>query len=52
MGRKGQGFTEYALLAGISIIALVLTVNSFLKGSVKNSFTSHFDTAKSRIVGE
>ena len=51
MLKRGQGFTEYTLLVGISIIAILLTVSSFLRGSVLSSFTSHFNRVKGRIMG-
>ncbi len=50
MQKRGQSFTEYALLVGVSIIGILLALNSLLNGP-KNTFTSHFNTAKSRIVG-
>ncbi|MBU1998955.1 MAG: hypothetical protein KKE64_05615 [Candidatus Omnitrophica bacterium] len=49
---RAQGFVEYALLTAIAIIGLLVTVNSFLKGSAKNSFNEHFNTAREHIVGE
>ena len=49
--RRGQSFVEYTLLIAIALIGLLVTVNSFLKGSIKDSFTNHFNDTKSRIGG-
>jgi len=49
--KRGQSFVEYTLLVAVALIGMLVTVNSFLKGTVKDSFTSHFNTVKSYITG-
>jgi hypothetical protein len=38
-------------LVAVALIGLLITVNSFLKGTVKDSFIHHFNTVKSHITG-
>jgi len=49
--KKGQSFVEYTLLVAVALIGLLATINSFLGGTLKSTFTSHFGTVKSRITG-
>jgi Flp pilus assembly pilin Flp len=49
--RKAQSFVEYTLLVAVALIGLLFTINSFLNGSIKSGFTSHFDSTKSHITG-
>jgi Flp pilus assembly pilin Flp len=49
--RKAQSFVEYTLLVAVALIGLLVTANAFLKGTIKDGFTNHFNTVKSRITG-
>ncbi|MCX5701251.1 MAG: hypothetical protein NTZ63_06910 [Candidatus Omnitrophica bacterium] len=51
MRRQAQSFVEYALLVAVSLVAILIVANSFLNGSVKNSFVSHFNETKLHITG-
>ena len=49
--RRAQSFVEYTLLVAVALVGLLLTMNLFLKGTISNSFSRHFDTVKGRIGG-
>ena len=51
--KRGQSLVEYTLLVAVALIGLLLTANSFFQGSgsVKDSFSRHFETVKGRITG-
>jgi Flp pilus assembly pilin Flp len=47
--KRAQSFVEYTLLVAVALIGLLITINSFLKGDINDSLTSHFNTVKGRI---
>lgn len=49
--KKGQSFVEYTLLVAVALIGLLITINSFLKGSIKDTFSGHFDQVRGHIGG-
>ena len=49
--RRGQSFVEYTLLVAVALIGLLVTIDSFLKGSIKGSVESHFNQVKTHITG-
>ena len=49
--KRGQSFVEYTLLVAVALIGLLLTLNSFFQGSVKDAFSDHFRAVKLRITG-
>ncbi len=48
---RGQSFVEYVLLVAVALVGLLITVSTFMQGPVKDGFSHHFDTVKTRIVG-
>lgn len=49
--KRGQSLVEYTLLVAVALVGLLITVNSFMQGSIMNSFSNHFKAVKVRIMG-